>query len=289
MSTTTVRNGRVRSRLTVRLAIGDKGAQRGDRMSRAEAAELYAAGLGKPRSWGRVGIGSAGRCPTPDTAGELDARHGPRRVLFCAIVTVFAAVLVSACGSSGKPHTQAPPSSPTQRSSATSANSSSSSPAPATATSPGVTSHPTTPTTTSSAAGATSESAVQVYLAYNTWVTHAAMNPTDPNVAALANLASGAAYSDALKNLNSSLVWKGIPATPRVRVTSVQFSATVVNLTDCAVPGSLLPYYVATGKAVPLQANPVPPPYLTTAQVVNVKGHWSVTQADTDRGHTCTP
>ena len=129
---------------------------------------------------------------------------------------------------------------------------------------------------------------MQAYLAYNTWVTHAAMNPKDPNVAELANLASGAAYSDALKNLNSSIVWKGKPATPRVRVTSVQFSDTVVSLTDCAAPGSLLPYYVATGKAVPLQANPVPPPYATTVQVVNVKGHWSVTKADTDRGHTCT-
>lgn len=129
---------------------------------------------------------------------------------------------------------------------------------------------------------------MQAYLAYNTWVTHAAMNPKDPNVEELANLASGAAYSDALKNLNSSIVWKGVPATPRVRVTSVQFSDTVVSLTDCAAPGSLLPYYVATGKAVPLQANSVPPPYATTVQVVNVKGHWSVTKADTDRGHTCT-
>jgi hypothetical protein len=39
---------------------------------------------------------------------------------------------------------------------------------------------------------------------------------------------------------------------------------------------------------VPLQANSVPPPYATTVQVVNVKGHWSVIKTDTDRGHTCT-
>lgn len=128
---------------------------------------------------------------------------------------------------------------------------------------------------------------MQTYLAYNAWVNHAAMNPKAPNVAGLARLASGAAYSDALKNLNSSIIWKGTPAAPRVTVVSVQFTGTVVNLSDCAAPGTLLPYYVATGERVPLQNNPVAPPYPTTAQVVMVKGRWSVTQADTDRNHSC--
>ncbi|MBN9620906.1 MAG: hypothetical protein J0H43_14430 [Actinobacteria bacterium] len=128
---------------------------------------------------------------------------------------------------------------------------------------------------------------MQAYLAYNAWVNHAAMNPKDPNVAELAHLASGAAYSDALKNLNSSIIWKGAPPTPRVTVDSVQFTGTVVNLTDCAAPGTLLPYYVATGRAVPLQKNPVAPPYPTTVQVVMVQGRWSVTNADTDRNHSC--
>jgi hypothetical protein len=141
---------------------------------------------------------------------------------------------------------------------------------------------------TSTATGSTA-SAVQAYLAYEAWVTHAAMDPQSPNVPALAGLASGAAYSDALQNLNSSVVWKGTPATPRVSVVSVQFSDTVVNLSDCAGPGTLLPYYVATGKPVPLQADSVPPPYPTAVQVVVVKGAWSVTQANTDRTRTCTP
>lgn len=132
-------------------------------------------------------------------------------------------------------------------------------------------------------------SATQTYLAYNAWVAHAAMNPADPNLKALAGLASGSAYSDALKNLNTSIIWKGKPASPRVRVTSVQSGGAVVDLVDCALPGTLLPYYVSTGKPVPQQKNPVPPPYATSVQVVKLKDHWSVTQASTNRSKTCSP
>lgn len=149
--------------------------------------------------------------------------------------------------------------------------------------------HGTSPPASSTSADPDGGSATQTYLAYNAWVTHALMYPNDPNVKALAGLASGSAYSEALKNLNSSVVWKGTPATPRVRVISVQYSGTVVKLVDCASPGTLLPYYVSSGKPVPLQKNPVPPPYATSVQVVKLKGHWSVTEANTDGDHTCSP
>jgi hypothetical protein len=287
MSTRSARSSRFRSRPAVVSASGDPGAQQGEHMDGAKAAALHAAAPGRPRDQRCVDAGSAWCCMTPGAGGQVEARHGARRVLLYAIASVLATVVMTACSSSSKPHTQTPPSSSTQRSSDTSSPSSTPA-APVTASSSDVASHPATATTASSAAGSATESAVQAYLAYNTWVNHAAMNPDDPNVAELAHLASGAAYSDSLKNLNSSIVWRGVPATPRVHVTSVQFSNTVVNLTDCAAPGSLLPYYVATGKAVPLQSNSVPPPYPTSVQVVNVKGHWSVAKADTDRSRTCT-
>jgi hypothetical protein len=130
---------------------------------------------------------------------------------------------------------------------------------------------------------------VQAYLAYQQWVVAAAMHPKGPNTRALSALATGTAYSAALNNLNPTLVWRGSPDEPRVRVVSVQAGGTVVNLGDCAKPGTLRPYYVATGKRVPLQSNPAAPPYLTTAQVVHLHARWLVGRISTDRSTTCSP
>lgn len=262
----------------------DRSEERGDRMDGTDAGEPR--GLARPCRF-HARASDNGR-PQPGRADAHPARFAFSfgRALPCCIAGISLLVVLSACTSSSRPANQNSSTSGSVSNSATV----SSPPAPSTSpagSSSAVTSKSSTPTADASTTGSTAQSAVQTYLAYNTWVNHAAMNPTDPNVAGLANLASSAAYSDALKNLNSAIVWKGTPATPRVRVISVQFSDTVVNLTDCAAPGTLLPYYVATGKPVPLQTNSVPPPYATTAQVVRVKDHWSVSTASTDRGHTC--
>lgn len=129
--------------------------------------------------------------------------------------------------------------------------------------------------------------AAQVYIAYHQWVVAAAMHPKDPNVHALNGLATGSAYSAALNNLNATVIWRGSAPQSRVRLVSVQAAGAVVNLRDCTKPGTLRPYYVATGKPVPLQSNPVPPPYLTTAQVVRLHGRWLVARVSTDRTATC--
>jgi uncharacterized lipoprotein YbaY len=231
-----------------------------------------------------------GLSPGRTDPGRGGARGRRSDRVLVLLVCSLATVLLSAC-SSTKPDVQTPPSSSAGRdaTSAVSASTTSDTQSSSNTGSSGVVGTSTSTSTATSTATAGAAAAVQAYLAYSAWVTRAAMNPADPNVPALAGLASGAAYSDALQNLNSSVVWKGPPATPRVSVVSVQFADTLVNLTDCTGPGTLLPYYVATGKPVPLQADSVPPPYPTTVQVVLVKGAWSVFQANTDRTRTCTP
>jgi hypothetical protein len=221
------------------------------------------------------------------TSGEGVPMTGirPLSVVAGAIATT---VLVTSCtGGGGKPvRTSEPlPTSSSSSSSPSSTSSDSTSRPTSASTAPDSPSEPGIP----SDVPADARPGVQAYLAYQRWVVAAAMHPKAPNTHALGGLATGAAYSAALNNLNSTLVWRGSPDEPRVRAVSMQAGGTVVNLHDCAKPGTLRPYYVATGKAVPLQSNPVAPPYLTTAQVVRLHGRWLVSRATTDRSATCRP
>jgi hypothetical protein len=115
------------------------------------------------------------------------------------------------------------------------------------------------------------------------------MRPSRTDLDALRKIATGDAYRAATENLNPAIVWRGTPSTPRAKVAKLEFDGSVATVQDCPSQGTLRPYYVETGKPVPVQSNTVPPPYGVTARVTRTSTSWLVTNVTTDTSKTCAP